>query len=44
VKTLGLNAVIIKDKLEIGAVYQTPIASENHVHFNSFLVKVLIRF
>jgi hypothetical protein len=40
----GLNAMIIQDKLEIGAVYETPIASENHVHFNGFLVKVLLRF
>jgi hypothetical protein len=40
----GINAVIIPDKLEIGAVYQTPIASQNNVHFNSFLVKMVIRF
>jgi len=40
----GVNAVIIQDKLELGAVYQTPIYSENHIHFNSFLVKMVIRF
>jgi len=40
----GFNAVIVQDKLELGAVYQTPIASQNHIHFNSFLVKMVIRF
>ena len=40
----GLNAVLIKDKLEVGAVYQTPMASQNNVHFNAFLVKVLLRY
>lgn len=40
----GVNAVLIPDKLELGAVYQTPIASENHIHFNSFLVKMILRY
>ena len=40
----GLNAVLIQDKLEIGAVYQTPIASQNHIHFNAFLVKMVLRY
>jgi hypothetical protein len=40
----GFNAVLIPDKVELGAVYQTPIASENHLHFNSFLVKMVLRF
>jgi hypothetical protein len=40
----GLNAVLIQDKLEIGAVYETPIASQNHVHFNSMLVKLVLRY
>ncbi len=40
----GFNAVIVPDKLEIGAAYQTPIASQNNLHFNSFLVKMVLRF
>ncbi len=40
----GVNTVIIPDKLELGAIYQTPIASENHIHFNSFLVKMVLRY
>ncbi len=40
----GFNAVLIPDKLEVGAVYQTPIASEHHIHFNSFLVKMVLRY
>jgi hypothetical protein len=40
----GVNTVLIQDKLELGAVYQTPIASEHHIHFNSFLVKMVLRY
>jgi hypothetical protein len=40
----GFNAVLIPEHVELGAVYQTPIASENHLHFNSFLVKLVLRY
>jgi hypothetical protein len=40
----GFNAVIVQDKLEIGAVYETPIASQNNFHFNAVLVKVVFRY
>ena len=40
----GFNAVITQDKLEIGAVYQTPIASQRNFQFNEFLVKMIYRF
>lgn len=40
----GFNAVLIPDRLEVGAVYQTPIASQRDVHFNSVLVKLVLRY
>jgi hypothetical protein len=40
----GFNAVLIPDKLELGACYQTPIASQHHTHFNSLFVKMVLRF
>jgi hypothetical protein len=40
----GFNAVIVQDKLEIGAVYQTPIATQHSFNFNEVIVKMVIRF
>jgi hypothetical protein len=40
----GFNAVLIPDRLEVGVVYQTPIASEHHLHYNEVLTKMIIRF
>ncbi len=40
----GFNAVIVHDRLEIGAVYETPIYSQNHFHFDGVLVKMVLRF
>ncbi|MFO0964279.1 MAG: hypothetical protein U0793_01650 [Gemmataceae bacterium] len=41
---VGANAVLIRNKLELGAVYSTPIASTHGFDFNSVLVKMVIRF
>jgi hypothetical protein len=40
----GFNAVLIRDKLELGAVYETPIWSQRDLHSNSLLVKMILRF
>jgi hypothetical protein len=40
----GFNAVLVPGKVELGAIYETPMASENHIHYNSFLVKMVLRF
>lgn len=40
----GFNAVLIHNRLELGAVYQTPIASEHNFRFHEILVKMIIRF
>jgi hypothetical protein len=40
----GFNAVLVQDKLEVGAVYSTPIWSRHDFNFNSMLVKMIIRF
>jgi hypothetical protein len=40
----GVNAVLIPNKLEIGAVYITPIASQGHFDFNGLLVKMILRY
>ena len=39
----GVNAVLIPNGLEVGAVYQTPIASEHNFRFNEVLLKVVLR-
>jgi hypothetical protein len=40
----GFNAVLVQDRLEVGAVYSTPIWSRHDFNFNSMLVKMIIRF
>jgi hypothetical protein len=40
----GFNAVLVQDRLEVGMVYQTPIASEHNLHFQEVLMKMIIRF
>lgn len=40
----GFNAVLVQDRVELGAVYQTPIWSRRDFNFNSMLVKMIIRF
>jgi hypothetical protein len=40
----GVNAVLVPDRLEIGLIYETPIASEHNLHFQEVLTKMIIRF
>jgi hypothetical protein len=40
----GFNAVLVQDRLEVGAVYETPIWSQHNFNFNSLLVKMIVRF
>jgi hypothetical protein len=40
----GFNDVIVHDRLEFGAVYQTPIYSQRHFNFNEVLIKMIVRF
>jgi hypothetical protein len=40
----GFTAVLIPEKLDVGAVYSTPIWSRHDFNFNSLLVKMNIRF
>ncbi len=41
---VGANAVLVPNKLEFGAVYETPIASQGHFDFNGVIVKMVYRF
>jgi hypothetical protein len=40
----GVNAVLIRDRLEFGGSYGTPIASQHNFNFNAFIVKMIVRF
>jgi hypothetical protein len=40
----GVNAVLIPERLEIGAVYTTPIASKSGFDFDGMVVRMTIRF
>jgi hypothetical protein len=40
----GFNAVLIPSKLEFGAVYTTPIATQRDFNFNGLLVKMVYRY
>jgi hypothetical protein len=42
--SVGANAVLIPERLELGAVYTTPIASQRDFDFNGVLVKMVIRY
>jgi hypothetical protein len=41
---VGANAVLIPERLEIGAVYTTVIASQHNFEANGLLVKVMLRY
>jgi hypothetical protein len=41
---VGANAVLVRDRLEIGAVYGTPLATQRDFDFNSLLVKMVLRY
>jgi hypothetical protein len=40
----GANAVLIPERLELGAVYTTNIAGQNDLNVNGLLVKMVIRY
>ncbi len=41
---VGANAVIVPNKLEFGAVYTTPLATQRDFDFNGVLVKMVYRY
>jgi hypothetical protein len=41
---VGANAVLVRDKLEMGAVYITPIATQRDFNFNGLIVRMTLRF
>jgi hypothetical protein len=41
---VGANAVLVRGKLEAGAVYTTPISTQRDFSFNGFLIKMVYRF
>lgn len=41
---VGGNAVLVQDRLEIGAVYTTPITAPRDIDFNGLLVKMILRY
>ena len=40
----GANAVLVRDRLELGAVYSTPLATQRGFDFNGLLVKMVVRY
>ncbi len=40
----GANAVLVRDRLELGAVYSTPLATQRNFDFNGLLVKMVVRY
>lgn len=41
---VGANLVLIHDRLEFGAVYTTPLATQRGFDFNGLLAKMILRF
>jgi hypothetical protein len=41
---VGANAVIVRDRLELGAIYGTPLATQRDFNFNSLMVKLVLRY
>ena len=41
---VGANAVLIRDRLEFGAVYSTPLATQRDFNFNGLLVRMVLRY
>jgi hypothetical protein len=40
----GVNFVLVPDRLELGAVYTTPLATQRDFDFNGLIVKMVLRF
>ncbi len=41
---VGANAVLVPERVELGAVYSTPLATQHDFNFNGLLVKMMLRF
>lgn len=41
---VGVNLVLIQDRLELGGVYSTPLATQRNFDFNALLVKMVLRY
>lgn len=41
---VGVNLVLIQDRLELGGVYTTPLATRRDFDFNGLLVKMVLRY
>jgi hypothetical protein len=41
---VGVNAVLVRDRLELGAVYSTLLATQRNFDFNGLLVKMVVRY
>lgn len=41
---VGANAVLVRNKLELGAVYLTPLHTERNFDFNGLIVKMVYRY
>jgi hypothetical protein len=41
---VGANALLVKERVEIGAVYSTPLATQRNFDFNALTVKMVFRF
>ena len=41
---VGANAVLVRDRLELGAVYSTPLATQRDFDFDGLLVKMIVRY
>jgi hypothetical protein len=41
---VGANAVLVKERLEIGAVYTTVLAAQHNFDANGLLVKMMLRY
>jgi hypothetical protein len=40
----GVNAILVQDRLEFGACYETPIWTKRDFNFNVLVVKMILRF
>lgn len=41
---VGANAVLVQNRLEVGAVYATPLSAPGELDFNGLLMKMIVRF
>ena len=41
---VGVNAVLVKEHVEIGAVYTTVLAAQHNFDANGLLVKMMLRY